>query len=147
MNDFIRKPVDEDDLVGVIKRQLEKQPARPVIATADGSSEVEQKSLMAALEEWSPGFMDSIIDQFLQEVPGEIDGLRKALDTSNLARLRDIAHRLRGSADVLQAHTLSSRAMALEKASAEGKLPLVRQLTPALIHELEKLDGSLREPD
>lgn len=147
MNDFVRKPVDEDDLVAAVLRQLEKKPAGPVVATADGSSEAEQKSLMAALEEWSPGFMDSIIDQFLADVPGEIEALRTALEASNLARLRDIAHRLRGAADVLQAHTLSSRALALEKASAEGRLPLARQLTPALMHELGKLDETLRDPD
>ena len=78
-------------------------------------------------------------DQFLEDVPSDIGALRQALAAEDMAELRSLAHRLRGSADVLSATTLSKRAKALERASAERNVALVRQLAPALILELEKM--------
>ena len=147
MDEFVGKPVGSVALLGVVSRCLEESGGND----ADGgdTDPPEDKgrddSLADALEEWSPGFMDSIIDQFLDEVPQEVSELREALASEDLQRLRDIAHRLRGSADILKARILSARARALEKAADVGSKLLVAQLTPALISELEKLTVDLRD--
>lgn len=138
MDDYVQKPVTWDSLVGKLE-QLVSSRKTDAEAAARLAHEEQEQNLLQSLDEWSPGFLDHIIDQFLEDVPADIAALREALDSEDMALLRSLAHRLRGSADVLSAGTLSKRARALERASAEANLALVRQLGPALILELENM--------
>lgn len=141
MDVFVRKPVDYDSLLEAVQQLLDA-PAE--VADDEQPTPRQEQDLLKSLDEWSPGFMDTIIDQFLEEVPGEVSALREAMAAEDLPRLGKLAHRLRGSADVLSVRALSGCARALEKAAMEGNLALVRQLAPALVLELERLDEGLR---
>lgn len=138
MDDYVQKPVTGDNLVrklvGVLSnRRNDAEKAAEAALLAD------EQSLLKSLDDWSPGFLDSIIDQFLEDIPADIAALKEALAAEDMKKLRSLAHRLRGSADVLSATVLSKRSRALERACAEDNVALMRQLAPALILELENM--------
>ena len=138
MDDYVQKPVTSENLVrkvvGVLaRRRNEAEKA------AEAALEAEERSLLQSLDDWSPGFLDTIIDQFLEDVPADIAALKSAMAKEDMEQLRGLAHRLRGSADVLSANVLSRRCRALERACAESNLALARQLAPALVLELENM--------
>ena len=137
MDELVQKPITRDNLLPVVTAVLEAR--RDAAKPAASVEEDEAQSLLQSLDEWSPGFMDDIIDQFLKDVPSDIDALRLAMQEEDLEQLRGLAHRLRGSADVLSAGSLSKQASSLERACAQKDLALVRQHGPALIRELEQL--------
>lgn len=142
MDDFVPKPVDYEELIGTVQRALSRKRVRDE-AAADHLAQSQQRELLKSLDEWSPGFLDSVIEQFLDELPCEMARLKAAVEKEDLSAMREVAHRLRGSADVVSAGTLSTRAKALERACASENLALARQLGPALVIELETFSGNL----
>lgn len=146
MDELVQKPITRENLLPVVTAVLERQQGQAETGAAkdpqEGKQEEkqeEEQSLLQSLDDWSPGFMDNIIDQFLDDVPGDIAALSKAMEAEDMELLRSLAHRLRGSADVLSASKLSNQASALEKACSEKNLPLARQLGPSLIQELNSM--------
>ncbi len=146
MDEYISKPVEVDTLIVIVQKLLSGKQSG-VDHAAQDALQAEEENLLQSLESWSPGSMDTIIEQFLEDVPAEVLDLKNSLQDEDLHRLHEIAHRLRGAAEVLSARTLSSRAMALERAAQAGNVALVRQLGPSLILELEHLCGSLRDSE
>ncbi len=137
MNDLVQKPITHDNLLPVIHSVLAGSQGggtNPAPTEPDAA-----ENLLQSLDDWSPGFMDKIIDQFLDDVPGDIEVITSAMDAGNLEELRSLAHRLRGSADVLSAAALSTRASALEKACLQNQPAEARELGQALILELRAL--------
>lgn len=91
------------------------------------------------------GFLDSVIDEFLQQVPQVIKDLQQAVDQGDTARLRDIAHRFRGAADILDASGLSAHSRDLEQAAKNGDIQLAVSYAARLIEALKKLGSLLAE--
>lgn len=137
MNDLVQKPITHDNLLPVIHSVLAGLQSGS--ANPGPTEPAAAEDLLQSLDDWSPGFMDKIIDQFLDDVPGDIEAITSAMDAGNLEELRSLAHRLRGSADVLSAAALSMCASALEKACLQNRPAEARELGQALILELRAL--------
>jgi CheY-like chemotaxis protein len=144
MDGYVQKPVEPGVLLETVDTMLKNREAG-VWAEAKRQLKVEEEGLLSSLDAWSPGFMDDIIGQFLDEVTKDIAELQAGLEREDLDALCSIAHRLRGSAGILSARSLGKRAMALERAAAAHNLALARQLAPSLIHELKHMASVLRE--
>lgn len=89
------------------------------------------------------GFLDGVIDEFLQQVPTVIGDLQQAVDQGDTVKLRNIAHRFRGATDILDASGLSARAKVLEQAAKNGDTQLAASYAVELIEELNKLSSLL----
>lgn len=134
MNSFVKKPVDSQTLIAAIEKCLGEVKAGPSVLQHD------QFTPEPIMED---DFLDTVIDQFLAEVPLVITRLNQAISQGEKGELQSIAHRLRGAADILQASTLSARSRALEQAGKAGDHTLACRLARALVKELQKLDASL----
>lgn len=136
MNSVISKPVDAETLVAAIENCL--QPSNHEDKTLLQGEAIEGRS-------WDEGFLDSIIDKFLLEVPEVIDDLQTAITQSDPDKLQNIGHRLRGAADILEASTLSALSRALEQVAKKGNIPVSCKLASELISELQKFVAVLTE--
>lgn len=134
MNDYVSKPLDPGLLIAAIQSCLEKSPA---VETAQHLQDTPDTRL------WNDGFMDTIIDRFLEQVPQVIAELNTAIGEADVIGLKDIGHRLRGSADLIGATSLSARSRALEQSAKTEALIPATECACELIDELQLLVSSL----
>ena len=112
MDDCVGKPAGPDLIAGILTRWVPlPEPEAAQGITSDTST-------LDALERKSPRLYRSLLTQYARHVPGEIQELRAAVATRELARVRALAHTLAGSAQFV------------------GALPLAR-----LLREVEAGDG------
>ncbi len=136
MNHYVSKPVDSHGLITAIEQCF----GRP-----ENTEPASQQNEVQAEKIWENGFLDTIIDNFLAEVPLVVTGLQQAIKQGDVVELRNIGHRLRGATDILEASALSARSQALEHAGKDGDLTLASRLAAELIKELQKLHAELAE--
>jgi len=86
--------------------------------------------------------MDSLIDKFMAQIPQVITDLEFAIKQTDTKALQQLAHRLRGTADLFQAMTVSRRARELEYAGAADDFTLTGRRARELIGELQKLTAT-----
>jgi two-component system sensor histidine kinase/response regulator len=130
MDDYVSKPVNPDLLIAAIERCLEK--------SADDKSTFHQHD-KPDKPVWSEGFLDTIIDKFLDELPQVITDLNTAIGKADVSGLKDIGHRLRGPADLLGATNLSARSCDLEQAAISDDMSQACLRASELIEELQLL--------
>ena len=136
MNSVISKPVDAETLIAAIEQCLQ--------ASEDEEIALLQSGVLAD-QTWDDGFLNSIIDKFLAEVPQIVDDLQIAIDQRDPVKLQNIGHRLRGAADILEASTLSALSRALEQVAKKGNVQVASKLASELIKELQKFVAVLAE--
>ena len=136
MHRVISKPFDAQTLIAEIEECL-------VGFGGMDSAPVQPKNLKPKI--WDDEFLDSVIDKFLEEVPGVIADLQQAVDKGDVSKLGNIAHRFRGSSDILNASGLSARSRVLEQAVKAGEMELAVTHATELILELQKLTSILAE--
>jgi signal transduction histidine kinase/FixJ family two-component response regulator len=101
MNEYISKPIREDELFKIIKNIL-KTNGRADIKKESSNEPARDGELLNLdyLREVSGGntaFEISIIKQFLQQVPGELEAMQKAFNKADYPALAHIAHNLKTS--------------------------------------------------
>lgn len=92
----------------------------------------------------SPETLDAIIIMFIEDAPGQMAGLRAALERQDHQALAQISHKLRGSTEFLGTSGISSLAAAVEHAAKhcdDGELAVQ---VPALIAEVQGLLDELQ---
>ena len=67
-------------------------------------------------------FLETIIQQFLTDVPQQLEEIRQALDSQDAETLQHKAHRLKGSAANLGADSVAAAALRLEQIGRQGNL-------------------------
>lgn len=136
MNRIASKPVDSHTLVTVIQQCLE----RPENTKPDS-----QHDDMEPQEFWESDFFDSVINEFLADLPRVISDLEQAISQRDMVKLRNVSHRFRGATDILKASRLSALSKSLEKAALDKEIQLAIKLGLELIEELQKLRLMLTE--
>ena len=136
MDGIVNKPLDSQSLLGVIQQFL--GDARSDRA-GPGCEEEPEKQF------WEEDFFESVIDEFLAEVPRVINDLQEAFDQGDTAMLRHVSHRLRGATDILNASRLSSLSKSLEKMAKDGDIEASGQLVSQVIEELQRLIALISE--
>jgi len=132
MDEHIGKPVNKDELVAAIEKSM------GVVAHAASASQAQDG------DAWDGDFLDTLIGKFTAEIPDVVSSLQKAVETTDLAGLERIGHRLRGASDILDIHSLSSRSGKLERAGKDGDMEQAGQLASELVAELQKMADVLK---
>ena len=140
MNNYISKPVMADTLFNCVAALLQGEPAVGDLPATSEAREAEKK----------PRFMN--LEQIVRSMSGHLNrDIRKwrrelfvAISTSNMQRVRDISHTIRGTADIVGNRRLSKVSEAMENSAANADENGVRALQPELMVELLKLARETR---
>ena len=144
MDDYMIKPVSVVKLISVIERSLgETAPEEPSVTHTEVGLAVDDQAFneigIQPYLNWGRPQLKKIISHFLETGPQQIDKLREALESGDRDLLKMLGHQVRGSASILVASALSTRASALEEAAKDGDLDLIADLTLKLTEELQRL--------
>ena len=139
MNDHIAKPIDPDQLFGVLLRWIKRPDgdsaalrewtvARPAIVSApthdtDGPLDVDGIDVKVALKQTGGNRKryEALLRRFAQQQAGTADEIRKALSMGDAATAERAAHSLKGAAGTLGAIRLSEAAAKAETAIKTGR--------------------------
>jgi signal transduction histidine kinase/DNA-binding response OmpR family regulator len=102
MNEYISKPIREKELFTIMNNMLKINGGTAEIKNEYNNIPVRNRQLLNLdyLKEISggnAGFEKSMIEQFLQQVPGELEAMKEAFDKTNYSELSHIAHNLKTS--------------------------------------------------
>ena len=150
MDDFLSKPVALQELDRALKQWIPNQSGditqdkemeglpggetevsgdREQDATVDSSQTEELPpiltqsiidELLALGGEEGPGFLTSVLEQFLQDAPTHLDRIQHAIDQGDFETLTKVSHTLKGSARNIGANRLGDRCYHLEQKGRAG---------------------------
>jgi two-component system sensor histidine kinase/response regulator len=153
MNDHIAKPIDPDQLFGVLLRWIRRPEADETAARQDGvalrkvASHASRPELGISGIDVRAGLKrtggnrkryEALLRKFAEQQAGTIDAMRTALEIGDAATAERVAHSLKGAAGTLGAVSLSEAAAVAESAirikdGVEGAIAsLARSLAPVL---------------
>jgi two-component system, sensor histidine kinase and response regulator len=149
MNDHIAKPIDPEQLFGVLLRWIRRtdhdgsihvHPGRPA-AQADASGlDIAGIDVASGLRRTGSnrGRYESLLRRFAEQQDGTVEAIRTALSLGDAATAERAAHSLKGAAGTLGAGPLAEAAAAAESAVKTGGgvdpalIALARALEPVL---------------
>jgi CheY-like chemotaxis protein len=101
MNEYISKPIREKELFNLIKNILEIHDGEGEVKNANNNISPDSATLnLDYLKDVSGGnttFEINMIEQFLQQVPAELESMKEAFDKLHYEELSHIAHNLKTS--------------------------------------------------
>ena len=91
-------------------------------------------------------FVQSVITVFLEEVPGDLEALEKAIDDQDFENVYKLAHKIKPNVDLLGMEQARVTALEIEtlgkssdnKEEIESKFPLLKKDVLQVISELKK---------
>ena len=166
MDDFIAKPVNLEQLEEVLLRWLPQntlQNKRKPITIDMALSQPQpppQDSETAEIPpldpeilenprtlggEDDPEFLNSVINQFLEDLPQPLDRIRQAIDHHNAEEFMKAAHGLKGSCQNIGAKPLAEVCLAIETLGKEGTIKGTSDLLRRLKAEASRLQSAFTE--
>ena len=143
MTDYLRKPVDSEELVNAVKSCLGIAHAKqsPVDGDNIGDPEAlpEKDDSTLAGTAWDPAVLDEVLSQFFEQIPRYVAVLKAANEQGNHTTLQEVSHKIHGFAGMTGARELSGRALELYQVVQAGDSSKVAEHTENLIRELETL--------
>ncbi len=136
MDDYLSKPVAREQLDACLQRWLPRQALVPGPSTGAPSADAESAASAAqarALPILESGVIDElyevagadtirILQLFLEDAPGIIEGLEAAASNRDSMQLRDLAHTLKSSSANVGAQALANAARRIELAARTGTI-------------------------
>ncbi len=158
MNDYLSKPVKSIDLVSVLRRvpqgegkgssesgdQERRDPEGGAGAEAPGFSEETLSQLAALGESDGDHFLRELVEVFLDDVPDQLEGMRKALSDRDAAALARAAHSVKGASSNFGAAELQAKCFELETRAREGTLEGAENLIGEIEMIFKRLAEALR---
>ena len=156
MDDHLAKPVGMSDLVAALQKWLPpddagRQPAeRPVQAKAANPAHAaappvfNRTDLMNRVGD-DAALARAIIAAFLEDLPGQIEGLRRQVAAGEAQLVKASAHKLRGACATMGGEALSAAAGAIEQAGKAGDLAMVSARIPQLEAQFAALMSQMKE--
>jgi two-component system sensor histidine kinase/response regulator len=152
MNAYVTKPVELESLVEALEQQLpqllstaaaERVADRPAHAAGRGlTGPVEpvklawDRSGLLRRTNGDATLAERIIEAFGIDAPARVQALEEAIAASEIRRVRELAHALKGSAAVCGAERLREAALAAERAARAGDVPAAARSISRLGSEL-----------
>lgn len=147
MDDFLSKPVTQEQLVPVIKRWL----TAPAQLTHSGKGNVSATSAILdtqpilAIDHYTPGTGRMLAGILLADLSTFHEAVQQHLSRDDLAGLGRVAHKLKGSSGSLGAMELHEACGTLEQAARKQDRTACAQAIPATILACERLRPVLTE--
>lgn len=148
MNDYLSKPVDVDRLADLLAKLLpvsKSARASPMPgSTFETSSRVvfDAESLMSRLG-GDRHLAGIVLKGFLEDMPFQLNNLRKVLDGADAPGAKFHAHTLKGAAATVSAESLREVAVAIERAGDAGQWDRCGELVPRVEEEFERFKSVL----
>jgi len=148
MNDYLAKPVVMARLADVLGRWLPKSGGGGTVQPAAAPAGEQAKAIFDAEALLGRLMGDrelagAVLKGFLENVPSQLDNLRRRLDEADAAATRSQAHALKGAAATVSAVGLHAIALALERAGSAGRLDHCGELLPRAVEEFERFKSAL----
>jgi two-component system sensor histidine kinase/response regulator len=149
MDDYISKPIDQQELADVIQRAMtvtEMVVAKPAAPTSRelGTEAVCDLNRALAQLDGDGSFLKEMAALYISTIPGVMDSLQHAVQARNSREISELAHTLRGSLSTFCAHSANDAALRLERASRAGELEQLAEIHQSLMIEVERLNQTLR---
>jgi two-component system, sensor histidine kinase and response regulator len=149
MDDCISKPVHPDELFRALRKWC--APATPDLpgreAAAPDRAQVLDIEQLRRVAGDDVEFERQLRDDFVASLPLLLAEAEAALSSSDGARLRALAHRVKGSSRTIGGSAVGDACEALEKAAERGGLEGAASALRNLRAELARLAGALRSRD
>jgi signal transduction histidine kinase/CheY-like chemotaxis protein len=155
MNEYIAKPIREKDLFKIINNLLRGNNESKPSEKQAGISEKRafQMLNLKYLQELSGGnkeFKKNMIEQFLQQVPGELEAMQQAFSKANYAAIAHIAHNMKTSVSFMGLserldssldYIESKAGIENENALVQEKIMIVKEVCLQVFKEAKKYLG------
>ena len=144
MDEYLSKPVRERELATTLASVAGSQPTTaPAAAAPSGEPACDEAGLLAHVGGDSQ-LAREIVQIYLSNAPGWLDGIRQAVTAADAAGLAHMAHRLNGALSNLAAPAATDAARDLETAGRSGDLSDASEGLRRLETELARLQDALR---
>jgi CheY-like chemotaxis protein/HPt (histidine-containing phosphotransfer) domain-containing protein len=136
MNDYLSKPVKIDELAEMLGKWLARGTDKETTASEADEQPVtlplfDESDMVDRLGD-NQDFIAMILNEALQELPKQLQELRKLLTGDDSVEIRRSAHTIKGMAGNISAKALSEICQKLETTAAEGAVESARELMPQL---------------
>jgi HPt (histidine-containing phosphotransfer) domain-containing protein len=91
------------------------------------------------------GFLAELIEVFINDVPEQLSGIQKAVDSRNSNDIERSAHKLKGAITNFEEKAAFEAALQLELMGMESRLDGVKEAHDTLVKEIECLLNALKE--
>jgi HPt (histidine-containing phosphotransfer) domain-containing protein len=148
MNDYLAKPVDLERLAEIVDKWL---PVSGACEDAQSGEDPTDKLVDAIFDPESllrrlmgdRQLARIIVNGFLNDVPCQLNNLRKRLAEADAPGVRLQAHALKGAAATVSAASLRAAALEMEQTATAGRLDDCGRLLPRVTVEFERLSSAL----
>jgi len=148
MDDYVSKPVRPQDLAEAINRQLKAVKSETAVVKGKKSppapSLFDPSELLEMLE-GDKEIMALILNVFVEDTAVQLPALKQALEMRDNAKVRNLAHSLKGATGNIGAKSMQSLAAQIEIAGREAKLTGAEGLIASLSEQFEELKAILKE--
>ncbi|WP_374266551.1 response regulator [Zoogloea sp.] len=152
MDDYIAKPIKPVELHAVIDRVMgdlsisedEPDSAEKGCVDVGGDAEIADLGATRELLDGDEGALQQLISIFFADLERNRKALEEAHRDGDYAKIRSLAHSMKGSAGVFNAGAAAAAAQRLEGAAKDSDGPTVKRELPILMTELGNLAGVLR---
>jgi len=152
MNDHLAKPINPDDLAGSLLKWIRPAvkvaaPAAPAAAGRPDLPEIDEDIFdfdqIGPIFKWNMGKMKPMLAGFLSDAAAKVEALDAAGKADDLGEIRQIAHGLKGTANIAGAVRLGRIAADIEAAAIADKPKTIQRMMPLLAPTLEELQSAL----
>lgn len=152
MDDYLAKPVESEMIYQKLKHWLSGRSGHP----AQQDNTIEESAPLDAMQvfdqaEFSHRLMDDqelmqqVAQNFVQEMPRQLDNLQQALERGDVTAVAGLAHKIKGAAVNLAANHMAALAMQMEVAAKEGTLSQSMQDHQAMVEAYHRLSDTLQQ--
>lgn len=147
MDDYISKPVQMGQLRAALER-YDQAGAGESLVTKPSEIDSIDNTVLSTLRQLemagSPGFVEKLINLYLEDTPPRLDLLRKAVERADRRTLAQQAHAIKGSSSNIGAKYMAMLCAQLEEEAYKGSLNRADAILSQLVSEFQKLQQLLR---
>jgi PAS domain S-box-containing protein len=164
MDDYISKPIEPQELLKKIKKwvrvKIEELTSRENKNSETGKKETEEAvvqpqkggkklpvDMKSAMRRFGNDmeFFREMVKEFLGYVDGQIESLKKAVETGDRTAIKKNAHSIKGAAGTLSANKIFLLAMSIENMGENGELSNIKPFIEDLKKEILYLKDFVRD--
>jgi PAS domain S-box-containing protein len=150
MDDYVKKPVGRSELISAIDRASQKiRPDLPVSSGHEMVGELVDPVALRGLSELEdpsqPGFLNELIETFIQETPEKIDVMRRSATHGDERDFMRSVHQLKGSCRQLGLSAMVNVCMEMEKCEGAFDAAFQEKLLDTLEDIYEQTASFLKE--